>query len=68
MPSTIFTIDLATGQQKLFRSLSPADPTSRFSKAADALQRPVKNDWKLDRTDFGCTVLVPRVLNQQFGL
>jgi Tol biopolymer transport system component len=33
VPSRIFTIDLATGQRKLFRSFSPADPTGLFSNA-----------------------------------
>jgi eukaryotic-like serine/threonine-protein kinase len=33
VPSKIFTIDLATGQRKLFRSFSPADPTGLFSNA-----------------------------------
>jgi eukaryotic-like serine/threonine-protein kinase len=31
VPSKIFTIDFATGQRKLFRSFSPADPTGLFS-------------------------------------
>ena len=33
VPSKIFTIDFATGQRKLFRSFSPADPTGLFSNA-----------------------------------
>jgi hypothetical protein len=31
VPSKIFMIDLSTGQRKLFRSFSPADPTGLFS-------------------------------------
>ena len=33
VPSKIFTIDFATGQRKLFRFFSPADPTGLFSNA-----------------------------------
>jgi Tol biopolymer transport system component len=33
VPSNVFTIDLATGQRKLFRSFSPADPTGLFQNS-----------------------------------
>jgi len=33
VPTNVFTIDLGTGQRKLFRSFSPADPTGLFQNS-----------------------------------
>jgi hypothetical protein len=43
VPSPIFTIDLATGQRKLLRSFSPADPTALFSNAPPVFSRDLKS-------------------------
>jgi eukaryotic-like serine/threonine-protein kinase len=43
VPSPIFTIDLATGQRKLLRSFSPADPTGLFSNAPPGFSRDLKS-------------------------
>jgi Tol biopolymer transport system component len=43
VPSRIFTIDLATGQRKLFRSFSPADTTGLFSNAPPQFSRDLKS-------------------------
>ena len=43
VPSTIFTIDLATGQRKLLKSFSPADPTGLFSNAPPGFSRDLKS-------------------------
>ena len=43
VPSRIFTIDLATGQRKLLRSFSPADPTGLFSNAPPQFSRDLKS-------------------------
>ena len=43
VPSRIFIIDLATGQRKLFRSFSPADPTGLFSNAPPQFSRDLKS-------------------------
>jgi len=42
VPSRIFTIDLASGQRKLLRSFSPADPTGLFSNAPPQFSRDLK--------------------------
>jgi hypothetical protein len=39
VPSRIFTIDLGTGQRKLFSSFSPADTTGLFSNAPPQFSR-----------------------------
>ena len=38
-----FTIDLASGQRKLLRSFSPADPTGLFSNAPPQFSRDLKS-------------------------
>jgi eukaryotic-like serine/threonine-protein kinase len=43
VPSRIFVIDLATGQRKLFKSFSPADPTGLFSNAPPQFSRDLKS-------------------------
>jgi Tol biopolymer transport system component len=43
VPSKIFTIDLATGQRKLLRLFSPADPTGLFSNAPPQFSRDLKS-------------------------
>ncbi len=43
VPSKIFTIDLASGQRKLLRSFSPADPTGLFSNAPPQFSRDLKS-------------------------
>ena len=43
VPSRIFTIDLASGQRKLLRSFSPADPTGLFSNAPPQFSRDLKS-------------------------
>ena len=42
VPSKIFTIDLASGERKLFRSFSPADPTGLFSNTPPQFSRDLK--------------------------
>jgi|HubBroStandDraft_1064217.scaffolds.fasta_scaffold00002_159 Tol biopolymer transport system component len=43
VPSRIFTIDLASGQRKLFRSFSPADPTGLFANTPPQFSRDLKS-------------------------
>jgi Tol biopolymer transport system component len=43
VPSRIFTIDLASGERKLLRSFSPADPTGLFSNAPPQFSRDLKS-------------------------
>jgi len=42
VPTRIFTLDVATGQRKLFRSFSPADPTGLFSNAPPQFSRDLR--------------------------
>jgi serine/threonine protein kinase/dipeptidyl aminopeptidase/acylaminoacyl peptidase len=43
VPSRILTIDLATGQRKLLRTFSPADPTGLFSNAPPQFSRDLRS-------------------------
>jgi Tol biopolymer transport system component len=43
VPTRVFSIDLVTGQRKLFRSFSPADPTGLFSNAPPDFSRDLKS-------------------------
>jgi Tol biopolymer transport system component len=43
VPTRVFTIDMTTGQRKLFRSFSPADPTGLFSNAPPDFSRDLKS-------------------------
>ncbi|MGA8440403.1 MAG: protein kinase [Candidatus Sulfotelmatobacter sp.] len=43
VPSRIFAIDLATGQRKLLRSFSPADPTGLFANQPPLFSRNLKS-------------------------
>jgi Tol biopolymer transport system component len=43
VPSRVFTIDLASGQRKLFRAFSPADTTGLFSNAPPVFSRDLKS-------------------------
>ncbi len=43
VPGRIFVIDLATGQRKLFKSFSPADPAGLFSDAPPQFSRDLKS-------------------------
>jgi hypothetical protein len=42
VPTRIFTIDLASGQRKLFKAFSPADPTGLFSNAPPQFSHDLK--------------------------
>jgi len=42
VPTRVFVIDLATGQRRLFKSFSPADPTGLFSDAPPQFSRDLK--------------------------
>jgi eukaryotic-like serine/threonine-protein kinase len=43
VPAHVFTIDLASGERKLFKTLSPADPTGLFSNAPPQFSRDLKS-------------------------
>jgi len=43
IPSNVFTIDLATGQRRLFKSFSLADPTGLFDLAPPSFSRDLKS-------------------------
>jgi hypothetical protein len=43
VPTRVFTIDMATGQRKLFRSFSPSDPTGLFSNAPPVFSSDLKS-------------------------
>jgi Tol biopolymer transport system component len=43
VPSKVFTVDLATGQRKLLRSFSPADPTGLFQDSPPQFSRDLKS-------------------------
>jgi len=43
VPSRIFTIDLVTGQRKLLKSFSPADPTGLFANTPPQFSRDLKS-------------------------
>jgi len=43
VPTRVFSIDLVTGQRKLFRSFSPADATGLFSNAPPDFSRDLKS-------------------------
>lgn len=43
VPASVFTIDLASGERKLFKTFSPADPTGLFSNAPPQFSRDLKS-------------------------
>ncbi len=43
VPARVFTIDVASGQRNLFKTLSPADPTGLFSNAPPQFSRDLKS-------------------------
>lgn len=43
VPARVFTINLASGERKLFKTFSPADPTGLFSNAPPQFSRDLKS-------------------------